>query len=71
MSCSTMNIWKQLKQVPASERSRVTNAAIFGWLKTRRRASIAGKMDALRARMPAVSAKEIADWLRLDRERTR
>lgn len=65
------NIWKELKQVPAGERSRVVNAAILDWLKTRRRTSAAGKMDALRARMPAVSTKEIVDWLRVDRERTR
>lgn len=65
------HIWKELKQVPAGDRSRVVNAAIFDWLKTRQRISIAGKMDALRARIPTVSSREITDWLRVDRERTR
>ena len=60
-------LWKDLKQVPAGERSRVVNEAIAGWLKARRRAGAAHKMDALRARMPAVSVKEIAAWLREDR----
>jgi hypothetical protein len=64
-------LWKDLKQVPAGERSRVVNDAIAGWLKVRRRAGAARKMDALRARMPAVSVKEIAAWLREDRSRPR
>ena len=67
MTCSTC-MWKKLKQVLAGEHSRVINIAIFDWLKTWRRTSVVSKMDTLRARMPTVSAQEIADWLRLDRE---
>ena len=64
-------LWEELKQVPTGERSRVVNDAIAEWLKARRRAGAARKMDALRARMPAVSAREIAAWLREDRMRAR
>jgi hypothetical protein len=64
-------LWKELKQVPPGERSRVVNRAIAEWLKARRRTSVARKMDALRGTMPAVSAAEIATWLREDRERGR
>ena len=64
-------LWEELKQVPTGERSRVVNDAIAEWLKARRRAGVAHKMDALRARMPTVSAREIAAWLREDRMRAR
>lgn len=64
-------LWEELKQVPTGERSRVVNDAIAEWLKARRRAGIARKMDALRARMPRVAAEEIAAWLREDRVRAR
>ena len=50
-------LWEELKQVPTGERSRVVNDAIAEWLKARRRAGVARKMDALRARMPTVSAR--------------
>lgn len=64
-------LWEELRQVPTGERSRVVNNAIAEWLKARRRAGIARKMDALRARMPRVAAEEIAAWLREDRVRAR
>ncbi|MGH8507497.1 MAG: hypothetical protein ACREVH_02085 [Gammaproteobacteria bacterium] len=64
-------LWKNLKQVPAGERSRVVNEAIADWLKARRRAGVARKMDALRARMPVMSVQELATWLREDRARPR
>jgi hypothetical protein len=64
-------LWEELRQVPTGERSRVVNDAIAEWLKARRRAGIARKMDALRARMPRVAAEEIAAWLREDRVRAR
>ena len=64
-------LWEELRQVPTGERSRVVNDAIAEWLKARRRAGIARKMDALRARMPRVATEEIAAWLREDRVRAR
>ena len=64
-------LWEELRQVPTGERSRVVNNAIAEWLKARRRAGVARKMDALRARMPRVAAEEIAAWLREDRVRAR
>jgi hypothetical protein len=65
------SVWQALKQVGKGERSKVVNNAIAEWFKKHNRLAAARKMDALRATMPAVSAKDTAAWIRADRERTR
>ncbi len=65
------SVWQALKQVGKGERSKVVNNAIAEWLKKHKRLGAARKMDALRATMPAVSAKDLAAWVREDRERAR
>ena len=61
-------VWGTLKKVPAGERSKIVNAAVAEWFKSRRRQIAARKMDALREAMPVVSTQEIVAWLRRDRE---
>ena len=65
------SVWQALKQVGMGERSKVVNNAIAEWLKKHNRLTAVRKTDALRTAMPAVSAEDIAAWVREDRERTR
>ncbi|OGI37795.1 MAG: hypothetical protein A2V91_02890 [Candidatus Muproteobacteria bacterium RBG_16_64_10] len=65
------SVWQALKQVGMGERSKVVNNAIAEWLKKHNLLTAARKMDALRTALPAVSAEDIAAWVREDRERTR
>ena len=64
-------LWKELKRVPAGERSRAVNSAIAEWLKARRRVGVARRMDTLRAHIPAVSTRDLSVWLREERARAR
>lgn len=61
-------VWGALKKIPAGERSKIVNAAVAEWFKSRRRQIAARKMDALRETMPVVSTPEIVAWLRRERE---
>jgi predicted CopG family antitoxin len=61
--------WGILEKIPSGERSRAINEALRIWAKQRRRRDAATEMDALRARLPNVSAAEVASWIREDRER--
>lgn len=61
--------WEALRRVPRGDRSRVVNAAIIEWFRSRRRASAARRMDELRAEVPRVTTQELVDWIRRDRER--
>ncbi|MEA3412542.1 MAG: hypothetical protein U9R74_13530 [Pseudomonadota bacterium] len=60
--------WGILKEIPSGERSRAVNEALRIWVKQRRRRDAAAEMDALRARLPAVSATQVASWIREERE---
>ncbi|MHB8425034.1 MAG: hypothetical protein ACYDB9_07770 [Gammaproteobacteria bacterium] len=62
-------VWRALQQVDKGERSRLVNNALTAWLKAHKRRAAAHQMDVLRASLPAVSAQEIAVWVREDRER--
>ena len=61
--------WRFLARVPAGERSRAINDALRAWVTRRRRQDAAREMDLLRAQLPKVSAAEVAQWIREDRER--
>lgn len=43
-------VWEALKSVPAGERSRLINTAVFNEMLTRRRLHAAAQMDQLRKR---------------------
>ena len=62
-------IWRILQQYPKGERSRIVNAAISEWERSRRRREAAQRMDRLRTSLPQVTTKEIVADLRRDRER--
>ncbi len=48
--------WGILEKIPSGECSRAINEALRIWVKQRRRRDAAAEMDALRARLPKVSA---------------
>jgi hypothetical protein len=60
--------WEILGRIPAGARSRAVNEALRAWVVRRRRSDAAHELDALRARLPAASAAEVARWIREDRE---
>jgi len=60
--------WRVLGRMPADARSRAVNEALRAWVAHRRRNDAVKELDALRARLPAVSAAEVAQWIREDRE---
>ncbi len=60
--------WSFLGKVPAGDRSRTINEALRGWVARRRRTGAAREMDELRARLPNVTTKEVALWIREDRD---
>lgn len=60
--------WRFLARVPAGERSRAINEALRAWVARRRRTDAVREMDALRTKLPKVSADEVARWIRDDRE---
>lgn len=61
--------WRVIQKLPRGSRSRAVNAAIREWSGTSRRRDASARMDALRARMPAVETDRIVRWIREDRER--
>jgi hypothetical protein len=60
--------WEILARLPAGARSRAVNEALRAWVVRRRRSDAAHELDTVRARLPAVSAAEVARWIREDRE---
>ena len=60
--------WRILGRIPAGARSRAVNEALRAWVVRRRRNDAVHELDALRARLPAASAAEVAQWIREDRE---
>ncbi len=61
--------WRVIRKLPRGTRSRAVNAAIHQWAGTTRRRDAVARMDALRARLPAVSTDRIVRWIREGRER--
>jgi hypothetical protein len=61
--------WRVLGKVPAGARSRTINEALRTWFESRRRGDAMRVMDRLRTQLPVVSAEEVAQWIREDRER--
>jgi replication-associated recombination protein RarA len=61
--------WQALQVVQKGERSKLVNQAIIELARSLRRVAVAKKMDAARARMQAVTTKEIVSWVREDRNR--
>ena len=59
--------WRILGRIPAGARSRAVNEALRAWVAHRRRNDAMNELDALRARLPAASAAEVARWIRDDR----
>lgn len=60
--------WRTLQKLPRGTRSRAVNAAIREWSGASRRQDASARMDALRARLPAVETEQIVRWIREDRE---
>lgn len=63
--------WRVMRKLPRGARSRAVNAAIREWSGASRRRDAAARMDALRARLPAVPTDRIVRWIREERERLR
>lgn len=61
--------WRVIEKLPRGTRSRAVNAAIQAWSRASARRDAAARMDALRARLPAVETDEIVRWIREGRER--
>lgn len=61
--------WRVIGKLPRGRRSRAVNAAIREWAGARRRRDAVARMDALRARLPAVGTDKIVCWIREGRER--
>ena len=61
--------WRVIERLPRGSRSRAVNAAIREWSGTSRRREASARMDALRARLPAVETDRIVRWIREERER--
>ncbi len=60
--------WDVLQKLPRGTRSRAVNAAIREWSGASRRRDASARMDALRARLPAVATDRIVRWIREARE---
>ena len=61
--------WRVIEKLPRGSRSRAVNAAIREWSGNSKRRAASARMDALRARMPAVETDRIVQWIREGRER--
>ena len=61
--------WRVIGRLPRGSRSRAVNAAIREWSGTAGRREASARMDALRARLPAVETDRIVRWIREGRER--
>ena len=61
--------WSVLEKLPRGERSKAINSAVVEWARARKRRDAAVRMDALSEELPAVTGREIARWIREDRER--
>lgn len=61
--------WRVIQKLPRGSRSRAVNAAIREWSRTSVRREACSRMDALRARLPAVETDRIVRWIRDGRER--
>ena len=60
--------WRTIQKLPRGTRSRAVNEAIREWSGAFRRQDASARMDALRARLPAVGTDQIVRWIREDRE---
>jgi len=60
--------WGVLGRVPSGERSRAINEALRAWVIRRRRSDAVREMEMLRAKLPKISAEDVARWVREDRE---
>ncbi len=60
--------WRVIERLPRGTRSRAVNAAIRDWAGNSMRRDAAARMDALRARLPAVRTGRIVGWIREGRE---
>ena len=60
--------WRVLQRLPRGTRSRAVNAAIREWSGAAGKRDAAARMDALRARLPAVETDQIVRWIREERE---
>ncbi|WP_419942403.1 hypothetical protein [Candidatus Palauibacter sp.] len=60
--------WRVIERLPRGTRSRAVNAAIREWSRASRRRDASARMDALRARLPAVETDQIVRWIRKERE---
>ena len=60
--------WRVIGRLPRGARSRAVNAAIREWAGASARRDASDRMDALRARLPAVKTDEIVRWIREERE---
>ncbi|MYC91267.1 MAG: hypothetical protein F4106_09515 [Gemmatimonadetes bacterium] len=61
--------WRVIEKLPRGTRSRAVNAAIREWSGAVRRRDASARMDALRARLPAVETDRIVRWIREAREK--
>ncbi len=61
--------WRIIGRLPRGTRSRAVNAAIREWAGVSMRREASARMDALRARLPAVETCQIVRWIREERER--
>lgn len=61
--------WRVSERLPRGARSRAVNAAIRDWSRATTRREAAARMNALRARLPAVGTDEVVRWIREGRER--
>ncbi len=60
--------WRVLQRLPRGTRSRAVNAAIREWSGASGKRDASARMDALRARLPAVETGQIVRWIREERE---
>ncbi len=60
--------WRVLQRLPRGTRSRAVNAAIREWSGASGKRDASARMDALRARLPAVETDQIVRWIREERE---
>ena len=59
--------WRVIERLPRGTRSRAVNAAILDWSRVSARRDATARMDALRARLPAVGTDEVFRWIREER----
>ncbi len=60
--------WRVIERLPRGSRSRAVNAAIRLWSGISSKREAAARMDALRARLPAVATERIVRWIGEERE---